>query len=120
MGLDRYFTVWFQHPDREPLTDEEYIRRIVDEMEAITCYGWEDAMQGEPAVSVGGVNWYDCIDDMEHISKEFPGVLFFLHCDGMGIDDIWEAGFLNGRYDIAGAEIPELDYRYLETGEVGK
>lgn len=113
MGLDRYFTVWFQHPDREPLDDEAYIQRIIDEMVEVTCYDWEDAKQEEPAVSVSGVNWYKCIDDMEYLSKEFPDVLFFLHCDGMGLDDIWEAGFLNGCYDIAVAEIPELNYQYL-------
>jgi hypothetical protein len=68
----------------------------------------------------GGCNepqkWYDCDDDLKEFSKNYPEVLFVMHGEGDGNEDLWNLYVLNGKAQYAGAEItyPEFDPALLE------
>lgn len=64
-------------------------------------------------ISLGNIE-RDC---MRELSREFPDILFTLHCDGMSLDDTWDAGFCDGRSDVQYAYIPDLNKAYLITGK---
>lgn len=60
--------------------------------------------------------WYDWDKDMAALSLEYPDILFTLYGDGEDSDDLWCAYFLNGKKQIAAAEIvyPPFDPVKLE------
>lgn len=51
------------------------------------------------------MRWYDYAEDMTTLSKKFPEYLFVLSGDGEDQGDIWFAYFLNGKSQLAMAEI---------------
>ncbi len=54
--------------------------------------------------SLCDVKWYDCKDDIEKISKEFPGVAFAIH--RVGEDNDVEAFYVqNGEIDVTFREV---------------
>ena len=61
--------------------------------------------------SIGDYTWYSHEDNIKAISLEFPDVLFTLHGEGEEFGDIWNKYFLNGKMQMAKAEIiiPEFD-----------
>ena len=55
--------------------------------------------------------WSGFLDDMVKISEAFPHVLFVLHGEGDSPEDLWNAYFQIGKYQMCRAEIiyPEYD-----------
>ena len=114
MGLNRDFFLYAEHKDGAPvaMTEAEAIYQALCKR----YDGWAGSLTYHGYLSISGANWYDNNNDMRDLSKEFPDILFTLHCDGMSLDDIWDAGFCDGRSDFQGAYIPELNTAYLLTG----
>jgi hypothetical protein len=54
--------------------------------------------------------WYEYKDDMKKFSKLFPEVLFKLHGEGEEQGDIWDAYFLNGKWQEHKARIVIDEY----------
>ena len=50
-------------------------------------------------------SWPDFEQDMREISKAFPGQLFTVYGEGEDSTDIWNAYFLDGKYQSCPAEI---------------
>jgi len=59
----------------------------------------------EKGDTTGSTKWYEWQPDMVKLSKKFRNVLFKLHGEGEENDDIWDAYFLNGKYQIKKARI---------------
>jgi len=55
--------------------------------------------------------WYDHDKDMREISKKYPETIFILEGEGEESGDIWKKYYLNGKCQVAKAEviIPEFD-----------
>lgn len=55
--------------------------------------------------------WYDHDKDMREISKKYPETIFILEGEGGESGDIWKKYYLNGKCQVAKAEviIPEFD-----------
>ena len=51
------------------------------------------------------VKWYEHDVDMIAVSKLFPDVLFALHGEGDGNDDLWDKYYLDGKMQCCNAEI---------------
>ena len=49
--------------------------------------------------------WYEHTEDLVKFSAKHPNILFTLHGDGEENDDVWNKYFLNGKVQIAKAEI---------------
>ena len=49
--------------------------------------------------------WCEWETDMCILSSRFPGILFHLYGDGEATDDMWNAYFLNGKYQYCPAII---------------
>ena len=66
--------------------------------------------------SYGKVKWYKWESDMRGLSREFPGVLFKLHGEGEENGDVWDAYFLDGKFQKCMAEIviPPFDQSKLK------
>jgi len=116
MGLGRTFTIGAEHKDRSAMIDSAEAARIFQAIDDRYC-GWEGTVAQNDIMLINDVNWYDYAEDMLAVSKEFPDILFTIHCEGMMLDDIWNACFCDGRWDIQYAFIPEINYRYVLTGE---
>lgn len=50
--------------------------------------------------------WYESEEDMQKISRQFPGMTFMLHGEGENTGDLWEAYFHDGQVEYCRAEIP--------------
>lgn len=53
--------------------------------------------------------WYSQEEDMWHLSKQFPDVMFVLFGDGEDGDDQWREYWQNGSMQHCHAEIPPYD-----------
>lgn len=73
--------------------------------------GCEDA--NEYDIYIGEAKWYNHMDDMYTLSKEFPTVLFHLWGDGDESDDLWEDHWQNGMVHHCCAEIPPFDRKKM-------
>lgn len=115
MGLNRDFFLYAEHKDGSEISfaENEVICGALRER----YDGWEGSLAYKNCLSMSGANWYDNEEDMLDLSREFPDILFTLHCDGMSLDDTWEAGFCDGRSDVQYAYIPELNTALLLTGK---
>lgn len=49
--------------------------------------------------------WYDHEAHIKNVSARHPGVIFTLHGEGEESGDIWKKYFLNGKVQVAKAEI---------------
>lgn len=49
--------------------------------------------------------WYDWLEDMIKMSRDFPNVLFKLHGEGEQNEDVWDAYFLNGKSQVHKAKM---------------
>ena len=58
--------------------------------------------------------WYDWQEDMCILSKRFPKLLFCLHGEGEGNDDLWDAYFFEGKYQLCPAVITYDDFDPLK------
>ena len=114
MGLNRDFFLYAEHKDGTSVTktEDEAIHTAL----CARYSDWDGSLADKECLTISGSNWYDWESDMRSLSLEFPDILFTLHCDGMSIDDTWEAGFYDGRFDVQYANIPELDTAYILTG----
>lgn len=54
--------------------------------------------------------WYDWESDMCILSKRFPELLFYLHGVGEEIDDMWDAYFLDGKFQYCPCIITYDDF----------
>ena len=115
MGLNRDFFLYAEHKDGAPVTEDEGLT-ICRALER-KYDGWEGRLADRDALTISGVNWYNYDEDMRALSEEFPDILFTLNCCGMDLDDIWDAGFCDGRMDIQYASVPPLNKAYLLTGD---
>lgn len=115
MGLNRDFFLYAEHKDGAPVTktEDEAIYKSLCEKYS----DWDGSLADKECLTISGANWYDWDSDMRELSKEFPDILFMLHCDGMSLDDTWDAGFCDERSDFQGAYIPDLNTAYLITGD---
>ena len=115
MGLYRDFYIYAEHKNGTSVNKEEdsAIFKSLEEK----YDGWEGSLSDKECLHISGVNWYDWDSDMRDLSREFPDILFTLHCDGMSLNDTWEAGFCDGRSDVQYAYIPELNTAWLLTGK---
>ena len=61
----------------------------------------------------GDSKWYDWEADMRTISAEFPELVFHMHGDGEGVEDLWEAHFLSGKMQFCPATFAPYDPRKM-------
>lgn len=54
--------------------------------------------------------WYDWEEDMSLLSKRFPELLFCLHGEGEGSEDLWDAYFFEGKCQHCPATIHYDDF----------
>lgn len=54
--------------------------------------------------------WYSWDEDMRLLSSRFPELVFCLHGEGEGPEDLWNAYFLNGAYQYCPASITYEDF----------
>lgn len=80
----------------DPLISES-LRKSIERDE---IYGIDES--GETTESV---KWYEHEDHIRALSKEFPNVLFTLRGEGEESGDIWNKYFLNGKMQMAKAQI---------------
>lgn len=115
MGLNRDFFLYAEHKDGAPVTktEDEAIYKSLCEKYS----DWDGSLADKECLTISGANWYDWDSDMRELSKEFQDILFTLHCDGMSLDDTWDAGFCDERSDVQYAYIPELNKAYIITGK---
>ena len=115
MSMNRYFRIDISTKDRQPITDPELFKTVAeaikDRYDGWNSYFPDSTLYGE------GMNWYECDEDMTEISQRFPDLLFEVTCIGDLIDDMWAAGFCDGRSNVQYAAIPPLDYDWLLKGE---
>ena len=51
------------------------------------------------------MKWYDHVDDMIALSKEYPNLIFMLEGVGEEFPDAWRKWFHNGQYEESYAEV---------------
>ena len=115
MGLGRYFYLYAEHRDGSAIESEALADCVADTLNDLYS-GWdgdlcEDCLRNEEC------NWYDWEEDMDRLSRKYPELVFSLHCEGSSFDDIWDAGFCDGRSDLRCAYIDPVDWQYLRTGK---
>lgn len=69
-----------------------------------TGYRWDHSL------SLYGMKWYDCNEDMKKISELFPYTLFQLDGKGEESGDIWRTFFKNGKSHDAKVKIVYEDF----------
>jgi len=89
--------------DDEPL--REVIKKLREENEEARFALAEDGGSEQAA------KWYTHADELIPFSEKYPNVLFTLSGEGEENDDIWKKYFLNGKVQVAKAEvrIPDFD-----------
>ncbi len=68
----------------------------------------DQAMRDHDAISYAmgeACKWYEWKEDMIAFSKKFPKVCFKVHGEGEESGDIWDAYFLNGKYQTHKARV---------------
>jgi len=114
MGLNRCFELYASDIDGNLIYDPKLAAQIAQRVSEISGYQyWDGNIDNGNSLTLYEVNWYDWEDDMQKMANEFPKIVFTLHCEGMYLDDIWDAGFCGDRMDSQGAYIPDLNYKYL-------
>jgi len=85
----------------------------------ITRIGLEEEIEKMNVFDGGGdieygyyanAKWYDWEEDMCLLSKRFPEILFCLHGNGEGDDDMWDAYFFEGKSQHCPAVITYDDF----------
>lgn len=63
-----------------------------------------------------GVGWRRCNDEMIRLSKEFPEILFKVHCDCEIADHTWDKYFMNGKMQCCRPKVvpPSFDRSKLK------
>lgn len=73
--------------------------------------------------SYGECKWYDHEVDMLRISREFPDMVFCLHCEGEESGDLWDDYYRNGMRSLCQAEVvypdpdPEIGWDSFKPGK---
>lgn len=101
MGYYTRYELSFDH-GYDPVLEEKVMKRI----EEISGYTYLFDQE---------VKWYEHIEDMLTLSKEFPEIVFTLNGEGEESGDVWVAYFLNGKHVVHKAEIvlPKFDINDL-------
>lgn len=86
-------------------TNEEIIKAF-GKLPYFEGYAFDDYGSG---IYIGSVKWYDHMDDMYKLSKQFPDVLFHLWGDGENADDLWMEHWQNGKVQECAAVIPPFE-----------
>lgn len=89
---------------------EEKIAHAIARLPYFNCDN-EDIMEIDDVIGMEAIKWYDYIDDMKHISLQFPDVTIIISGQGEDSDDIWRTYFKNGQYAHYKAKIvfPEFN-----------
>lgn len=107
MGYQTYFSLKVdlmvrgkiaQLVDREPL-DSVIVNLLEVNEEAKYALDEDGNGSGE------GSKWYEHQAEMREFSKLHPSVLFTLHGEGEENDDIWTEYYLNGKVQVAKAQV---------------
>ena len=117
MGLNRYFSITATTKDLQRITDTNLAKQMFNAIDD-RYGGWIGSLDDYNNMEIDGVNWYDVDKDMIEISKQFPNIIFEVYCNSGVEDDIWAAGYCDGRESYEATEINPLDYHYLATGEL--
>ena len=128
-----YYTTYQISSKGKPFTEDETkaIEELEKQAESLTGELKEIALRGiankkkrqpentrQLVVSELGFNpfedsckWYDHDKQMREISKKYPETIFILEGEGEESGDIWKKYYLNGKCQVAKAEviIPEFD-----------
>ena len=107
-----YYTYFSLRIDGAYRSDVKKIWDYAREKCSCFIYVFGDEIPESCAVDAEEPNtWYYFLDDMVKISESFPHVLFVLHGEGDSPEDLWNAYFQNGKYQMCRAEIiyPEYD-----------
>lgn len=98
VGADSYTTATIPCITRTGLEDEIEKMNVFDSDGDIE-YGY-----------YANAKWYDWEEDMCLLSKRFPELLFCLHGEGEGSDDLWDAYFFEGKCQHCPAVITYEDF----------
>lgn len=74
------------------------------------CDYYEDETLGFVVEAVGEAKWYDNMDDMYELSKDYPDIRFTLSGNGESGDDIWRHYWLNGNVQSDGIIIVQNEF----------
>ena len=113
MGYYTNYTLRVHDGDADLIQVKRRLDEIMEMLGPESCFEVVD----DEIVSVDTLKWYDHDEEVAHLSKSFPGVVFELHGEGEGVGDIWNAYYRDGLCQICRAEIviPEYNPAELKT-----
>lgn len=94
------------------LVDESPLSEVIKELRE----GNEEAayVLDENGGSEEGGKWYEHETEMKEFSLAHPNLLFTLHGEGEENDDIWTKYFLNGKVQVARAQVQIAPFNFKE------
>lgn len=90
--------------------EKPVIELIVDKLNEITDYTFDNISDNEIISNNGSIKWYDSIEDLTEVSKAFPDVLLQVDGEGEESGDIWRTYYKGGKSQCANAKIVYEDY----------
>lgn len=84
-----------------------------EEIDRVSEYLYRTEISGYKLLKLSSYEpskWYNHMEDMLDLSKEFPNVLFTLSGDGEDSGDFWKKYFKGGKVQIAFGEITYADF----------
>jgi hypothetical protein len=109
MGYRTDYTLEIVHPTTKVKLPEPFFSTGIAELKG-SCEEAGYSLDDDGTPSGGDTRWYEHEKDIREFSKRYPSFLFILSGEGEESGDIWKKYFLNGKCQVAKAEVRCADF----------